>query len=96
MFAEKIKNFLHRNSLKLAKKGVSTSKYVSPNQLAIGGFETPFEQHLTSENRWVKLAKLIPQDKIGVLYDRHLKSLEGRPPINGRIIIGAVIIKHMF
>jgi len=83
------------NSSKLAKKGASTSKYVSPNQLTIGGFETPFEQHLTSENRWVKLDKLIPWDKIVVPYDRQFKSLEGRPPINGRIVIGAVIIKHM-
>ena len=83
------------NYPKTIKKGASTHKYVSPNQLTICGFYTPFEQHLTSENRWVKLSKLIPWDKIVVLYNNQFKSAEGRPPINGRIVIGSVIIKHM-
>ena len=80
---------------KVQKKGASTPKYVSPNQLTICGFETPFAQHLTSENRWVKLSRLIPWDKIVTRYDLQFKSAEGRPPISGRIVIGAVIIKHM-
>jgi transposase, IS5 family len=83
------------NTSKVQKKGASTPKYVSPNQLTICGFETPFAQHLTSENRWVRLSKLIPWDKIVGRYDLQFKSLEGRPPISGRIVIGAVIIKHM-
>ena len=83
------------NSSKLGKKGASTPRYISPNQLTICGFETPFEQKLTSDNRWVKLSKLIPWDKIVRHYDMQFKSAEGRPPISGRIIIGAVIIKHM-
>ena len=86
---------LQTNTSKLAKKGASTPKYVSPNQLTICDFETPFEQHLTSENRWVKLSKLMPWDKIVRLYDMQFKSSEGRPPISGRIVIGAVIIKHL-
>ncbi len=86
---------MQTNTLKIGKKGASTSKYVSPNQLTLCGFETPFEQHLTTENRWVKLSKLIPWDKIVGLYDSHFKSVEGRPPINGRIVLGAVIIKHL-
>jgi hypothetical protein len=49
---------MHTNLSKLAKKGASTPKYVSQNQLTICGFETPFAQHLTSENRWVKLTRL--------------------------------------
>lgn len=28
-------------------------------------------------------------------YDVHFKSEEGRPPINGRVVIGALIIKHL-
>ena len=83
------------NYPKTTKKGASTHKYVSPNQLTICGFDTPFEQHLTSENRWVKLSKLIPWDKIVVLYNNQFKSTEGRPPISGRIVVGAVIIKHL-
>jgi transposase, IS5 family len=80
---------------KSSKKGAVTPKYVSPNQLTLCGFETPFEQALTSENRWVQLSKHIPWDKIVGKYDAQFKSLEGRPPISGRVVIGAVIIKHL-
>jgi len=83
------------NLTKTTKKGASTPQYVSPNQLTLCGFETPFAQHLTSENRWVRLSKLIPWDKIVGRYDLQFKSAEGRPPISGRVVIGAVIIKHM-
>lgn len=83
------------NLSKIKKKGASTPQYVSPNQLTLCGFETPFAQHLTSENRWVKLSQLIPWDKIVSRYDMQFKSAEGRPPISGRVVIGAVIIKHL-
>jgi transposase, IS5 family len=83
------------NLSKTSKKGAVTPKYISPNQLTLCGFETPFEQALTSENRWVQLSKLIPWDKIVRKYDKGFKSVEGRPPISGRVVIGAVIIKHL-
>lgn len=76
---------------KLARK----PDYVSPNQLTICGFETPFAQALTSENRWVRLSLLLPWDKIVSQYNKSFKSPEGRPPINGRIVVASVIIKHM-
>lgn len=77
------------------KKRASTPAYVSPNQLTISGFETPFEQALTENNRWVKLSKLLPWDRLVSVYNKSFQSKEGRPPINGRIVLGAVIIKHM-
>lgn len=77
------------------RKRASTPGYVSPNQLVLAGFETPFEQQLTTENRWVKLAHNIPWDKLVSYYDKLFTSREGRPPISGRVILGAVIIKHM-
>jgi transposase, IS5 family len=83
------------NLKKISKKGAVTPQYVSPNQLTLCGFETPFEQALTSENRWVKLSKHIPWDQIVGKYDMQFKSEEGRPPISGRVVIGAVIIKHL-
>jgi hypothetical protein len=86
---------VQRNLPKTTKKGAVTPKYVSPNQLILDGFETPFEQALTTANRWVQLSKLIPWDKIVGRYDMQFKSEEGRPPISGRVVIGAVIIKHM-
>ena len=80
---------------KVVKNPARSPGYVSPNQLTICGFETPFAQALTSENCWVKLNKLLPWDKMVAQYNKLFTSAEGRQPLNGRIVIGAVIIKHM-
>jgi hypothetical protein len=77
------------------KKRAATPQYISPNQLVLMGFETPFEQKLTTKNRWVKMAKAIPWDSIVVHYDRLFSSAGGRPPINARVILGALMIKHI-
>lgn len=77
------------------KKPAATPRYISPNQLTLVGFETPFEQKLTTENRWVKMAQAIPWDKIVIHYDKIFQSIEGRPPISGRVILGALMIKHI-
>ena len=83
------------NSKNSLRKRASTPGYVSPNQLVLLGFETPFEQKLTRSNRWVKLAQSIPWDRLVKYYDDLFPSKEGRPPISGRVILGAVIIKHL-
>ncbi|MCY7421007.1 MAG: IS5 family transposase [Chitinophagaceae bacterium] len=80
---------------KAVRKRASTPVYVSPNQLTLWGFETPFGQALTTTNRWIKQSRLLPWDKIVRHYDVQFKSEEGRPPINGRVVLGALIIKHM-
>lgn len=82
-------------SSKSFKKLAATPQYTSPRQLCLAGFETPFERELNKDNRWVKLAHAIPWDKIVPHYDRLFGSNEGRPPISGRVIIGAMIIKHI-
>jgi transposase, IS5 family len=84
-----------KNVINSKNRSASKRKYISPNQLTLCGFETPFEQKLTRLNRWVKLAGLIPWDKIVHKYESQFRSVEGRRPINGRVVIGAVIIKHM-
>ena len=86
---------MQAKATKGTKKGAATPHYISPNQLTLLGFETPFEQKLTTENRWVKMANALPWDSIVVHYDRLFSSAEGRPPISGRVILGAMIIKHI-
>jgi transposase, IS5 family len=81
--------------VKSTRKRAASSKYISPNQLVLAGFETPFTQLLTKDNRWVKLSSVIPWDLIVSKYDNIFNAVEGRPPINGRIVLGAVIIKHI-
>ena len=81
----------HKSPKKLAAKPA----YVSPNQLTLIGFETPFVNQLNKDNRWVKMAQAIPWDKIVPYYDQLFTSSEGRAPISGRVSIGAMIIKHI-
>lgn len=81
---------------KLVKRLAPKPQYVSPKQLTIEGFETPFEQNLLKNNRWVILGNLIPWDEICAVYDRNFSPNQtGRKPLNGRIVIGSIIIKHL-
>ena len=81
---------------KAQKSRASKVPYVSPKQLELEGFESPFTKHLDPDNRWVKLAKQIPWDKIANVYQRQLNnSITGAGGINPRVAIGAIFIKHM-
>ena len=79
-----------------SKKRASTPAFVSPSQLVLVGFETPFSQKLSRANRWVVLAEKIPWDEICNVYTKQVGiNHTGRPPISPRIVIGSLIIKHM-
>ena len=81
---------------KAKKKRAPTPLYVSPNQLSIDCFKTPFEKHLNLKNRWVVLAKLIPWDEVCNLYLKHVGvSDTGCPPLNPRVVLGSLIITHI-
>ena len=82
--------------IKATKKRAPAPVYDSPNQLSLDCFKTPFEQHLNFQNRWVILSRLIPWDEICNIYLKHVGvSDTGRPPLNPRIVIGSLIIKHI-
>ena len=70
-------------------------RYTPQAQLTLEAFETPFSQHLDKENRWIKLARCIPWDKLANIYYRKMNSDFGAPSLSARMVIGAVIIKHM-
>ncbi len=79
-----------------SKKRAPAPIYISPNQLSLDGFETPFERQLNPNNRWVVLAHLIPWDEICGLYLKLVPaSKTGRPALSPRLILGSLIIKHM-
>jgi hypothetical protein len=69
-------------------------KYSNQNQISIEKFETPFQQKLNAENRWVKLSKSIPWDSLATIYYKTMSADHGRPGVDARRIIGAIIIKH--
>lgn len=68
--------------------------YTPQNQLSLELFEHPFETELDKDNRWVRLAGLIPWDSLASVYSRKLSSDSGRKSVNIRIVIASIIIKH--
>lgn len=84
------------NLAKTSKRRAPHSEYSSPNQLSVLGFETPFYNQLDPSNRWEVLSSHIPWDVLVNLFNKHNPPKQtGRPALNPRILIGAVIIKHM-
>jgi IS5 family transposase len=69
-------------------------RYQSQNQMSIEEFRTPFEIKLSRENRWVKLGASLPWDALVNIYCKTLSENKGRPVVDPRIVIGALIIKH--
>jgi len=51
--------------------------------------------NLNPNNRWVKLSKSIPWDELASIYYQSMNSRKAAPSIDARIVIGALIIKHM-
>lgn len=69
-------------------------KFKSTKQLRIEEFKTPFELKLSSDNRWVRLSSIMPWDDLVKIYARSLSIDKGRESIDGRIVVGALYIKH--
>ena len=69
--------------------------YTSEHQLSIFDFKTDFESKLDPNNRWVKMAALLDWDKFASIYAMNFGSSIGAKSINARIVIGALIIKHI-
>jgi len=66
----------------------------SSNQTVLD-FYLPFGGELNPENRWVLLSGKIPWDALGSVYNNSISSRMGAPATPSRIVIGAMIIKHM-
>jgi len=84
------------NMPKALKYRASKQAYISPGQLTLAGFETPFNRSLRSDNRWVILAGKIPWDPLVSIYQKQMgNDKTGASGINPRVVLGALIIKHM-
>lgn len=79
-----------------SKIRASKLPYQSISQLTLEGFETPFAQKLSTSNRWVRLAHQIPWDSIVSVYDKQMNNaITGASHVNGRVVIGSLVIKHI-
>ncbi len=65
-----------------------------PGQLSFENFYLPFGGKLSGENRWVKLAALIPWEKFEAEYAAQLSEDMGAPAKSFRMALGALIIKE--
>ena len=66
----------------------------SPGQLSFENFYLPFGGQLSGDNRWVKLAELMPWEKCEQEYARQFSQSEGAPAKSFRVALGALIIKE--
>jgi hypothetical protein len=81
---------------KALKNRASKQSYVSSRQEVFPGFESPFSRHLSRSNRWVVLSSKIPWDELVNIYTKQMRNSQtGAEGINPRVVIGALIIKHM-
>ncbi|MCL2674718.1 MAG: transposase [Defluviitaleaceae bacterium] len=64
-------------------------------QITIDDFILPFGGKLSAENRWVKLAKLMPWDMIDEIYAAKFKNEkpDGNIPISSRVAFGSLHIR---
>ncbi|MDZ4751821.1 MAG: transposase [Flavobacteriales bacterium] len=92
LFAKQTHTFREKASRIRASKQV----YQSTHQLNFPGFESPFAQQLNAHNRRYVLANKIPSGQIVCVYDKRMhNNVTGAGHINGRVILGALMIKHM-
>lgn len=77
------------------KKFALMLNYTPQNQLDIFNFKTEFESRLDPNNRWVKMAKLLDWDRFVKIYGKNFSTTMGAKGINARVVIGALIIKHI-
>ena len=54
------------NMTSFHKRRAQAPEYVSPNQLVLAGFESPFDQKLSPSNRWVVLLILFHGMKFAI------------------------------
>jgi len=69
-------------------------RYTPASQLTLEGFDHPFDEQLSPDNRWVTLAALMPWDELASVYTKNLKTNKGRLSVDIRLVIGALIVKH--
>lgn len=54
----------------------------------------PFDGKLDSENRWLKIKALIPWESLESRYQSYFSD-RGRPSLDGRLVIGILLLKHI-
>jgi hypothetical protein len=70
-------------------------RYTPSSERKLSLFKTPFENELDPANRWVRMAELVPWDDMAQVFIDQLNDRHGRPSVDLRIILGALLVKHI-
>ena len=68
--------------------------YTPQSQLKLEFFKNPFVENLDNNNRWIRLAAVVPWDELASVYCRKLNSDMGRKSVDVRTVIASLIVKH--
>jgi hypothetical protein len=77
------------------KRALNMINYQSNRQLSFTDFILPFSGSLDGNNRWVRLANLLPWDNLVSIYARGLSVSLGRATKDLRIELGTLIIQEL-
>jgi len=69
-------------------------KYTDQNSISNLIFKTPFQKELDKNNRWVRMAELLPWDKMAAIYMDNMSKTMGRATVDLRTVMGAMYIQH--
>lgn len=83
---------IHQNSCRFQSAIVYRKQ--EPTQKLAENFELPFEGRLSSNNRWIVMAKLIPWSEFEQEYARLFSEKMGAPAKTFRLALGSLIIKE--
>ena len=70
-------------------------KYTPASERNLSLFRTPFEQELDANNRWVKMASVVPWDDMAKVFFSSMSADQGRESTDLRIVLGALLVKHV-
>lgn len=70
-------------------------KYTPASERTLSLFRSPFEEELDPDNRWVKMAGVVPWDEMAKVFFSSMSTDQGRASIDLRVILGALLVKHI-
>ncbi len=70
-------------------------KYTPSIERTFSLFQGSFEQELDANNRWVKMADIVPWDEMAKVFYSSMSANQGRQSIDLRIVLGALLVKHI-
>lgn len=81
-------------AVKIAVLGFVMYRKQDKNQLTMDEFYVPFGDGVRRDNRWVRIAGLVPWELVEEIYAQGMSPEKGREAIPSRVAFGAIFIKE--